>query len=259
MASSSSPFYTESDDAGRSSPLHKGASPIRRHGKAARTVGAHEIGMEENEEQKSWDENLHKVSLKARAREGKDVAMFNDKANSSTHANVKRNGLIHAPHESRPMTPPRTTARNSPSSRSDVSSRSPVKESTVNEVCGKANRIRSDQVSTTGSSKVSTNSYTKKESKGTPTVGSNTKFIFTSPSKCLSSSIQRKNEMVRETKQSIQGDGLSKLPHPHTTNSSKSCLTSQKTSSNCSVKPGFPAKAPRQVVPYVGEIRYGSK
>ena len=252
IASSSSPFYVENEDGGGASSLHKGASPIHRHGKTTK-IGVHGLGNKTSVEKNGDEENLTKIPLKAQAKEGKDQTMCNDKDNSSTHSNVKRNGLIHAPHESRTVTPP---ARNSPSSESDGSPNPTVRENTINEVYGKVNRIRSDQPYTSGSSKVSTNPSMKKEGKGTHTVGSNTKLL-NSPSKG-SSSVQRKNEITADRKQSTHGDGFSKLRHPHTS-SSKSCLTSEKTSSNYSVKPGFPAKTPRQVLPYVGEIRYGSK
>lgn len=265
MASSSSPFYVEKDEESRRVTAVCNEAPIQRPAKAARIVGPIEIDVRAHKcpaAYESWDE---KQSYKVQARNGKERTLSSQMLSTCTSVGDKANGVIQSlePWASTPpRNAPKSVASHMSGSQSSESDRSPnrgVREHTSNEVHGKA--MAHQQLAAAASSKI-LNPYIKKEFKGSHITVSKPSFQYPTPTKGTSVFLHRETSTVCEMKQSVHREGLAKLSRPRSS-SGKSCLPSRRSASSYPVKPrntnGCLVKSPRQVLPYVGEIRHGSK
>ncbi|KAI5084334.1 hypothetical protein GOP47_0000503 [Adiantum capillus-veneris] len=252
MANSSSPFYVESNDKDAQLTGSDDAAYMQRPAKAAKLSGLFEKEARRRKPSvldESWSEEC---MVKAHSKDGKDKLMFGHLGSTS--------GTNTEPWAS---TPPRHAPKNVVSrmsgSQSSESDRSPCcgpKEHRSHKDLSNSNTSVKDhhRFGVASSCKVSS-SFSRKDQKGNPKPVPKTTFLHTLPTKGLSVSSQKRSSPV-ERKQSLTayGDGLAKVSRPRS-NTSKNGLQLQRNTNGCSLK----SSNPRHVLPYVGEVRHGSK
>ncbi|MCO5581950.1 hypothetical protein L7F22_035839 [Adiantum nelumboides] len=257
MANSLSPFYVDRDDEDVGVPENGDPACVQRPAKAAKVSGLTEKEARRRKPSaldESWSEEY---LVKTQSKDGKDKLML-------SHLGCS-NGINTEPWAS---TPPRHAPKNVASrmsgSQSSESDRSPCygrKEHRLHKDLSDRNKSQKDHhLGFVGSCKVS-NLFTRKDQKGNPKPVPKTSFLHTLPTKGLSVSSQKRNTPV-ETKPSLTayGDGLTKVSRPRS-NISKNGVQIQRSTNGYPVQNGCCLKSsnPRHVLPYVGEVRLGSK
>lgn len=251
MANSSSPFYFERDDKHVQVMECDNDAYIQHPSKAARVACLDDEEARTHEHtvvHESWNE---KYMIKAHSKDGKDK-LFNHMGSS--------NGPNAEPWAS---TPPRHAPKNVSSrmsgSHSSESDRSPChgpKEHGSRRDLGNTIKVQRDHLGVAASCKVSS-LFTRKDPKGNPKPAPKTTFLHTLPTKGLLVTSQKK---TKPQSLAAYGDGLAKVSRPRS-NTSKNCLQSQRSTNSYPVQNGCSLKSPasRHVLPYVGEVRHGSK
>lgn len=270
MAISSSPFYVEKDD---NDDEHEHATvscndtSFERPAKAAKVLGPGEKDGRAHKSPALHESRDKEYTHKVHAKDGKEKFVYSQMVSNSTSVADKANGS-----EPWASTPPRHAPKNVASrvsgSQSSESDRSPChgpRERTSSGNHGNTHKMQRDQYAGAAAFNRVSSSFTRKDSKGNHTPVSKTSLLHELPIKGPSISTQKKS-LACETKQSStsHGEGFSKISRPRS-NTSKNCLQAQRSANGFPVQPrnlnGCSIKSPssRHVLPYVGEVRHGSK